>query len=314
MGSPLMSQFNWLLLFVYVNVAALALIFGLLPTHFAYWRRWYAARSAGVSTFMQPGWVAFSLLAMIAVLSWGVTGFLTAKLYYVDVEYATEAAEVVAGFPFAIQYNTETVWSTGKMGIYFSTTNSQWFTIAQSMFLGSLFFYVVFMYLFFAYHRTALALVAVTIAAAAAIVGAVFVWLLSWIPGIVSVWFPLFLIYAWVVNIRYVHFKNTLAGQTDDEQEKKARWVNDEFGSSIKSSASNAAQINAAKAAALQQVAVVSSSAPAPQVGSGLANAYAPAMASGLHQRTSASNAASFAAATQPAASTGVSMPLTNFY
>jgi len=59
---------------------------------------------------------------MIAVLSWGVAGFLTAKLYYVDSNLATPAAAPVAGSPFALQYNTETSWSSGSHGIYFDTT------------------------------------------------------------------------------------------------------------------------------------------------------------------------------------------------
>lgn len=185
MGSTLMSQFNWLLLFVYINVVAVALLFALLPTHFSYWRRFFGVRSKGISMYRQPGWLAMSFLAIIFVLSWGVAGFWTAKLYYVDIEYATPASAPVAGFPFAIAYNTETSWASGTMGIYFNTRNSQYWTVAQSMFLGSLGFYVMWSYLFFAHHRTTLSLIAVSIAAAAAIVGSVFMWLLSWISGII---------------------------------------------------------------------------------------------------------------------------------
>jgi len=58
MGSPLMSEFNWVLLLLYTSVASLSLLFALLPTHFAFWKSWYASRSRGVSSFMQPGWLS----------------------------------------------------------------------------------------------------------------------------------------------------------------------------------------------------------------------------------------------------------------
>lgn len=210
MGSPLMSEFNWLLLLVYTSVASLSLLFSLLPTHFAFWKSWYAARSRGVSTFMQPGWLSLSIFSMIAVLSWGVAGFLTAKLYYVDSDLATAAAAPVAGSPFAIQYNTETSWSSGNHGIYFDTTYAQYWTSAQALWLGSLGLFPVWAYLFFAYHRVGLSLFAIIVAALAATGGAVMMWLVSWIPGIPGVFFPLWLWYAVVVNIGYVHRKETV--------------------------------------------------------------------------------------------------------
>jgi hypothetical protein len=216
MGSPLMSEFNWVLLLVYVSVSALSLLFTLLPTHFAFWKSWYAVRSRGVSTFMQPGWLSLSLLSMIAVLSFGVAGFLNAKLYYVDSVLATPAAAPVAGSPFAIQYNTETSWSSGNQGIYFDTLNSQYWTSAQALWLGTLILLPVWAYLFFAYHRVGFSLFVIIIATLAAAGAAVMMWLVSWIPGIPSVLLPLWLLYATIVNIGYVHRKETVEASARD--------------------------------------------------------------------------------------------------
>jgi len=65
-------------------------------------------------------------------------------------------------------------------------------------------------YLFFAYHRVGLSLFAIIVAALAATGGAVMMWLVSWIPGIPGAVLPVWLWYAVVVNIGYVHRKETV--------------------------------------------------------------------------------------------------------
>lgn len=125
-------------------------------------------------------------------------------------------------------------------------------------------------------------------------------------------WFPLWLIYAWIVNIAYVHRKQTIEGKTDEDMEARARWVNDEGPMSIKSGGASAAA--AAKAAVLQQAAAASASTPAPAYAPG----YAPAHAQNLQHRPGAAAAAAASVAAAASAQAPIAgsngIPLNTFY